>query len=95
VRDNRYLAARIELEDLLATEPEIVKQRREKLREVLLKVGPTKQHCDTLTPAGKLPRCLPEEEHQRAIKHMLTGCVGFCLTLNWWCAMNTKVAQPQ
>lgn len=38
VRDNRYLAARIELEDLLATEPEIVKQRREKLREVLLKV---------------------------------------------------------
>jgi len=39
VRDNRYLAARIELEDLLATEPEIVKQRRETLRDVLLKVG--------------------------------------------------------
>lgn len=37
VRDNRYLAARIELEDLLATEPEIVKQRRETLRDVLLK----------------------------------------------------------
>jgi hypothetical protein len=40
VRDNKYLAARIELEDLLATEPEIVKQRREKLREVLIKVCP-------------------------------------------------------
>lgn len=38
VRDNRYLAARIELEDLLATEPEIVNQRRETLRDVLLKV---------------------------------------------------------
>jgi hypothetical protein len=49
VRDNRYLAARIELEDLLATEPEIVKQRREKLREVLLKVGPTEHHCPTWT----------------------------------------------
>lgn len=38
VRDNRYLAARIELEDLLDTEPEVVKQRREKLRDVLIKV---------------------------------------------------------
>lgn len=38
VRDNRYLAARIELEDLLDSEPEVVKQRREKLREVLVKV---------------------------------------------------------
>lgn len=37
VRDNRYLAARIELEDLLTSEPEIVAQRRERLREVLLK----------------------------------------------------------
>lgn len=39
VRDNRFLAARIELEDLLAAEPEIVQQRRERLREVLIKVG--------------------------------------------------------
>jgi hypothetical protein len=38
VRDNRYLAARIDIEDLLATEPEVVTQRRERLREVLLKV---------------------------------------------------------
>lgn len=45
VRDNKYLAARIELEDLLSAEPEIVKQRRDKLREVLIKVSASLGHC--------------------------------------------------
>jgi hypothetical protein len=39
VRDNRFLAARSTLEDLLAAEPDTVKHRRETLQDVLLKVG--------------------------------------------------------
>lgn len=54
MRDNRYLAARIELEDLLATEPEVVKQRREKLREVLLKVRKAVVSLFGLGPALRL-----------------------------------------